>query len=151
MKRKKWLMNGLSVLAILIGGFLLFLAGFMLAALVINGTIRLLGLPDHATPPLAGRIVFLLVLIVLSIVVFLLRLPDVVKATYLTMPLMVALVLMGIVFYGFPTIVVFGIGCLIVLSVVFFLIWKKLSWMYYFATAYVSVLALCILLFRIDI
>ncbi len=112
---------------------------------------RLQGLPANATPPIAGRIAFLLVLTILSVIVFKLHLPDVVKATYLTLPLMVGLVMTGIVLNHFPEIAIIGIGCLIILGVVFFLMWKKLSWMYYFATGYVSVLALMILLFRIDI
>ena len=151
LKGKQWLGNVLSALAIILGGYVLFVAAFMLVAVTVNGMMALMGMPENATPPVAGRIIFLVLLAILSAVVFRLRIPDVVKATYLTMPLMVILVTIGLVFHRLPDIAMAGIGAVVIVGLVLFLVRKKLSWMYYFATAYVSVLALVMMLTGMDI
>lgn len=151
MKLKPYQKNILYVLCIVIGGFILFNLAFLLAALVINASINILGVTENAVPHVVGRVLFLLIVCVISLLVFHSRLNDILKATYLTMPLMVALVIIGLSLYQQPKWLVVGIGVGIICAVIFYLHKKKLSWLYFFSVFYVSVVTLCIMLFNIQI
>ena len=151
MKLKPYQKNVLSALVIIIGGFALFNIAFLLAALVINATMRVLGMAQHEAPSMVGRVLFLILIILSSWFVFRSKLKDLIKATFLTMPLMVVLVMAGISLYQQARWMVAGIGAVFIFSVLYYLYKKKLSWLYYFSTFYVAIVALCVMLFNVEI
>lgn len=151
MKLKLYQKNVLSVLVILVGGFILFNLAFLLAALVINATISVLGIAQNGAPHIVGRVLYLFLIFLISWFVFRSRLNDIIKATFLTMPLMVILVMVGISLYQQSKWMIVGIGAVIICAVLSYLYKKKLSWLYYFSTFYVAVLALCVMLFNVQI
>lgn len=151
MKLKLWQKNVLSMLVIVIGGFILFNLAFLLAALVINATMNVLGMAQNEAPHIVGRVLYLLLIFLISWFVFRSRLNDTIKATFLTMPLMVILVMIGISFYQQSKWMIAGIGAVIICAVLSYLYKKKLSWLYYFSTFYVAALALYILLSGMEI
>jgi len=151
MKLKQYQKNLVSALIIVIGGFVLFNLAFILAALTINITISILGIAENEAPPLISRLVYVILIIIIFWFVFRSRLSDTMKATFLTMPLMVILVATGIAFYQQSKWIIGGISGVIISLVLLYLYKKRLSWVYYFATVYVAILAGCILLFNIQI
>lgn len=145
---KPWLKNILSAVIIVVVGFVLFFVAFLLTALVSSVTEKLFG-PEGR--PYLSKLVMLFIVLLISFFVFRSRFNDLVKASFLTMPLMVVLVLLGILMYPLPQWQLFGAGALIVGGLVFFLYKKKLSWLYFFATFYVTVLVVIILLTGMEI
>ncbi|WP_312694594.1 hypothetical protein [Caproiciproducens sp.] len=151
MKLKPWFKNILSCLVISAGGFVLFNLAFLLAAFVINMAGRIMGISENGAPTVVGRAIFLFLVLLITWGVFNSRLYTLIKATFLTMPLMVILVFAGIQFYKQPMWIIIGIGAAIIGIIFVYLYKKKLSWLYYFSTAYVAVLALLVVLFRMQI
>lgn len=151
MQPKIWQKNVLSLIVIVGVGFILFNVAFILAALVLNGTSRILGADPQAAPPLVGAAIYLVLVLLLSWFVFRSKLNDLVKATFLTMPLMVILMMVGVRIYEQSKWVIAGIGAAIVGAVIFYLYNKKLPWQYYFATFYVALLALFVMLSGMEI
>lgn len=151
MKLKTWHKNILSVFTIMLGGFILFNVAFILAAFVINGLIKIMGMHENASPPFISKALYLILVFLISFGIFKSKLNTLIKATFLTMPLMVVIVMIGILFYRQTKFLVIAIGALIIGSVLFYLYKKKLPWQYYFATLYVAVLGLCIMAFNIQI
>jgi hypothetical protein len=155
MQLKTWHKRVLSAIVVLAGGFVLFNLAFMLAAAVgqlYSLVVRLFG-GQHTTAIESGIWQYIYLVIVLLISWFILRSkwPDLVKATYLTMPLMVVLIMIGILLYEQPQWLPIAIGAVIVGAVILYLYAKKQSWLYYLATAYTGLLALFIVLAGIDI
>lgn len=151
MKLKPWQKNVLSILVITGGGFLLFNLAFMLTALVVRASMLLLGQPEGAVPNLLGRVLAMVLIFFLSWLVLRSKRSDLVKATTLTLPLMVTLVGIGVALSFYSKGVVIGVGSVILGGVIFYLKKNRLPWLYYFATGYVAVLGLAIMLFHIDI
>jgi hypothetical protein len=149
MKGKAWFKNLLSVVCIVVGGFILFNAAFMLAALVIRTLAYIDG--SQGIPPAYGRIVFVILIFVISWFILRSKLNDLIKATYLTMPLMVTLVMIGIFTFQLTELVVYLIGGIVIAAVLFYIYKKKLSWLYTFATVYVGSVALYIMLTGMEI
>ncbi|MDD3997022.1 MAG: hypothetical protein PHH86_04845, partial [Sphaerochaetaceae bacterium] len=79
------------------------------------------------------------------------RLKTIVKATVLELPLMVTLVMAGIYFYGKPICYLILFCTAIIAVVVAYIMYRILSWQYYFAVAAVTVLGVCIMIFNIQI
>jgi hypothetical protein len=69
----------------------------------------------------------------------------------MTVPLMVLLIMIGIGLYGQPIWMIGGISVVIIGATFGYIYINKLSWMYFFATIYVTLLALAILIFQIQI
>lgn len=151
MKTKSWLKNLLSMITIIIGGFILFNFAFLLTALVVRTTMFVIRTPENMPPPYIGRYITVILILIMSYIVFRSRLNDTIKATYLTMPLMVALVMIGLSLYGKPQGVIYGAGALVIFAVTYYIYKKKLSWLYYFATFYVAILGLYIMISGMDI
>lgn len=151
MKLKLYQKNILSLLVIVVGGFILFNLAFLLAALILKVVTSIWGMTEHEGSPVVGKMVYLLILLFISWFVFHSRLNEIIKATYFSMPLMVILVMVGISLYHQSKWLIAGIGTVIICGVLFYLYKKKLSWLYYFSTFYVVVLALCIMLFNIQL
>ena len=155
MKLKTWQKNLLSALIITVGGFLLFNAAFILAAAVhqvCSLIVRLIaGRDDFAVNLMFWQYLFILVVLVISWFIFKSKWKTLIKATYLTMPLMVLLVFAGIRFYEQPQWVPIGIGIILIGAVMFYLYKKKLPWQYYYATIFTGIVALVVVLAEIEI
>ena len=151
MKLKTWQKNALSMFSIIIGGFVLFNVAFLLSAVVMLGWMRIMGMSENYAPPFISKVIYLILILLISVVVLKSKRNTLVKATYFTMPLMVVIVMIGIAFYQQSKMLIFTIGTLIIGSVFFYLYKKKLPWQYYFATLYVAVLGICVIAFDIQI
>lgn len=151
MKLKAWHKNALSILVIIFGGFILFNLAFLLAFLVINTTMKIMGTPQNSAPHFISWAIYLMLILLISFLVFKSKMNTLFKATYLTMPLMIIQVLIGIRFYQQSNFFVAAVGALFIGLVVLFLYKKKMPWQYYFATLYVAVLGICIIVFNIQI
>ena len=151
MKLKSWQKNILSIVIIIVGGFILFNLAFILTALVVRATMLVMGVPENMAPPSIGRYITVFLIFIMSYIVFCSRVNDTIKATFLTMPLMVTLVMIGLSLYGQSKFLIYGAGALVIFVVVFFLYKKKLPWLYYFSTFYVAALGLYIMISGIDI
>ena len=155
MTLKTWQKDVLSALSIVAGGFILFNIAFMLAAGIINGLNWILSLfagnKDFAVNMRFGMYLFAIIVLIISWFIFKSKLPTLVKAIYLPMPLMVLLIMEAIHLFELPKWVPISVGSVIIGAVLLYLYKKKLSWLYYFATLYTGVLALCIAIFNIEI
>lgn len=148
---KTWHKNVLSLFVIVIGGFILFNVAFILAAFVINACISIMEISPDSAPPFIGKAIYLIIIANISLFVFKSKLSTLVKATYLTVPLMVVQVFIGIVLYEQSKFIIAAIAALMISAVILYMYKKKLSWQYYFATLYVAVLGICIMVFNIQI
>jgi len=126
MKLKLYQKNILSVLVIVVGGFILFNLAFLLAAFVINATMSVLGMAQNESPPIVGRVLYLLLIILISWFVFRSRLNDIIKATFFTTPLMIIFAMVGISLYQQSKWLIAGIGSVIAGTVLFYSIKKIL-------------------------
>lgn len=151
MKLKPYQKNVLSAIAVAAGGFILFSLAFILAAIVINGSKSVLGMVENEAPPAIGRVLYLLLIFLISWFIFRSRLSHIVKAAFLAMLLMVILVMAGLSLYQYSKWFTIGTGAVIICAVLSYFHKKKLSWLYYFSTLYVALLGLCIMLFNIQI
>lgn len=88
-------------------------------------------------PPLK-HVTFVGLIIALSWILLRSKLPLLVKAIYLTVPVTVTLVTIGILLYRWP-IIAYMIGTILTLSTLFYLYWYKLTWHYYYAVLFVAV------------
>ncbi len=155
MKLKVWQKNILSALTILVGGFVLFNVAFLLAFIVyrIYGIV-VMSIMDNGGNARAIHFSwhYLYIVIVLILSWFILRrqLTDLVKATFFTMPLIVVLTEVGIQFYQWPFLV-WGVSIFIVSTVLLYLYKMKCSWLYYFATIYVVMVEVFVILSGIEI
>jgi len=137
------------LVAIVVGGFILFNLGFVFAAFVTLGTRIVLG--PVLGSPLLGRLIFLLLISVLSGVIFKSKLPVVAKATYMTLPLITLLIIVGITLFGSPVWITIFLDGLIIGAVLFFLKRNHFTWQFYFAVFYVTSIMLFIGLTGLDI
>jgi hypothetical protein len=155
MKMKTWQKNVLSAVVIVAGGFLLWNIAFLMAYGVMfigNTILTSISGTDTAVNEMIWKYIFVVLILLISLAVFLpKKIPALIKATYLTMPLMVVLIVGGIRFFEYTKWVPISIGAAIIAGVVLFVYMKKLSWLYYFATAYTGIVALIIVLFDIQI
>lgn len=145
------LKNILSAVFIAAVGLLLFNLAFILAAFVINIPINFMGTPENAAPHIVGRVVYIIIVGLISWLILKSKLTDLIKAAFFTVPLMVTLVMIGITVSNQPMWVTVLIGMIIVGAVLWYIYKRRLSWYYSFSTLYVAVLALCIMIFRIEI
>lgn len=156
MKLKQWQKNVLSAVVIAAAGYVLFLAAFLLAAVVMkvySGIVVMFAGESGTAQSIQiyWHYVYLAVVLILSWFILRLKISDLFKAAYLTMPLMVAFVEIGIHLYQQPQWVTAGICATIAGAVLFYIYKKKLSWLYYFSTFYVAATALYVLLSGMEI
>ncbi len=134
-----------EMLGMMMGGFILFNIAFILAfgvhTLVSITFIRQI-VPWHYG--------YIFIIGVLSWFVLKRNLNPFLKATYLTLPLMVGLVEIGLNFYSHP-IWVAVISLIFMSGALFLIIKKKLPWQFYFSVFYVSILGIVIMVFNIQI
>ena len=89
-------------------------------------------------PPLL-HLSFLVIIGVISWFIFKSRLKVIYKAVYLAIPVAVVLVTIGIFLSNFP-IILYPLGTLIVLGILFYLYYKKQSWLYYYTVILFSLI-----------
>lgn len=156
MLEKAWQKNVLSALAIMIGGFVLFNVAFMMAALVNKTTFFLLSLLIRETDSgfeqwfFLWHIFFLVIVLVLSFLILRLPVHDLIKAIYFTMPLAVVITEISVQLYPMQ-VLVYAVNALVIAGVLAFLILKKKSWLYFYATGFVAVVMLVVGILGIDI
>ncbi len=139
----------LEMLFIVLAGFVLFNVAFLMAALVIQG-LGLLSQSETQNPRL-GLMIFGLILLGISWFILRSKLSTLLKATYLTMPLMSAIVIIGVIGYTWPQWMIFAIEGLLIGSVIGTIRMKRLEWEFTFATLYCTGLGLAIIIFNIQI
>lgn len=151
MKLQSWQKNVLSALFITVGAYLLFFLDFLLMGLLARVGVMLMRDSVFLTPGLFARILFGITLLIGLWFVSRSKLPDMLKATYFTLPLMAIYMTIGLALYPEPDLVVVGVGSLVTGAIFFYLYKQKLSWEYYFATIATAITALLVLLLDIQI
>lgn len=154
MKLKAWQKNLLIIICIIIGGFVLLNLAFIITSLLVQGTMWLLQLDPNQAPPLAIFFVPAIFFGGLTWLILQSQLPHVWKATYLVLPLMIVLVVLGVMSSLLSWLtngLVVGIGALFLTFITAIVYWQKLPWMYYLTIAYVAILGLSIIIFNIEI
>ncbi len=141
--------NLLQALFIVVIGFLLFNLAFILLALILNGISMVTQDPVQNND--LGYLIFLIVLLILSWVLFQTKLSILIKASFLTMPVMSVLVMIGVLMFGQPSWLLYGVEGLIIGLILVFLRQMKQPWQYTFAVLYCTVIGLIITLFNIEI
>ena len=147
MKWDKWfnkpiVKNILWILAVTIGGFILWNIAFIFDALfqtVIRGFFGLfITLDENARYywfPWMMHGLFVVVICLISWPIFKSRLGTLYKAVYSTVPLAVIFVTIGVFLYQWPVLVYF-FGGLFGIGVLYYLYTTKKSWIYYYAVIF---------------
>ncbi|MDX9809446.1 MAG: hypothetical protein RBT04_04795 [Sphaerochaetaceae bacterium] len=151
MEIKNWPKQILTSGIMLAGGFVLFNAAFLLFAGIFWAMEALSESTGKLFNPSTSRLLAYLCIMIISGLILSSRLKVIVKATILELPLMVTLVMAGIYFYGKPIYLLILFCAAIIAVVVAYIMYRKLSWQYYFAVASVTVLGVCIMIFNIQI
>lgn len=149
MRMNQAVKKGLEMGFIVMAGFVLFNVAFILVALL-NRAFGYFALGESQNPRITLA-VFVVILIVLSWFVFKSKMSTLLKATYLTMPLMSFLVIAGIYTYPLPQWMTFSLEGLLIGLCVGFIRLKRLEWEYLFSVFYCTLLGLIIVLFNVQI
>lgn len=155
MKLKSVLGIIVSMLTIMLGGFVLFNVSFVILALLSNG----LEVFADTTGEVSREMLQLggLVALVIAIAVaakFLVskeQFKHTLLASMLALFLMIVLVMIGIALYEQSDIVILLAGGVVIIPILILLYMKKANWTYIFATIYASCLGILVMLFKIDI
>lgn len=147
MFKSKWMQIATKIIGITVGGFIGFNLSFLLAAFIIRLVSPNMGMGGNVW----GRNLFIVVIYALFFGVKSLKIPTWIKATVFTMPTMSTLILIGIFGYQLSLPVVMALGTVYSLLVTFILWRLKWDWTYFYALAYVSVLAAYVIMAGIDI
>lgn len=155
MKLKSVLGIIVSMLTIMLGGFVLFNVSFVILALLSNG----LEVFADTTGEVSREMLQLggLVALVIAIAVaakFLVskeQFKHTLLASMLALFLMIVLVMIGIALYEQSDIVILLAGGVVIIPILILLYIKKANWTYTFATIYASCLGILVMLFKIDI
>lgn len=139
---KPWQKNVLSVIVVIIIGFILFLLAFLLLALIINAAESLSPREGGVDVYRWSRIGLLILTVLLLPFVFKSKLTETLKAAYLTLPLMTALVMIGIALHARPSWMTYTSGAIVITATLVYIIMRKKSWVYSFAVVFVAVVAL---------
>ena len=132
--------NVLSAVAVAIGGFILlnfvFLLDFLFqSALRVITRLFRRGPPEMERPgfgPPVNHILFLVLIVLISWLVYRSRLNVLLKAVYTVVPVAVVLATLGIVLNNWPALI-YILGVLFVAAVLIYLYIKKQHWLYFFA------------------
>lgn len=151
MKMEPWIKNILSMIVIVLVGFVLFNLAFLMAYGIITLIMTVTGASSGSPPSTVAFAILLLILWTIAWFIFRSKINDLAKATFLTMPLMSTLVVLYVVTYDLSQWVSIIIGGAFCVAILYFIQLKKLSWLYTFATFYVLVLIAFIKIFDIQI
>lgn len=154
-----WVQKILSVLAISLVGFILlnltFLAAFYFSNLL-DGIMGLFGLTGETLnrdmywyPPLR-HFLFAVVVVVASLLIYKLKISDLIKAIYTPVPVATIMVTFGIFFYTIPALV-YVMGGLFFLGALYYIYQTKQPWVYYYALISTTMLLLYGMLTGVEI
>lgn len=146
-----WIKNILSMIVIVLVGFVLFNLAFLMAYGIISLVTFFTGASSSSPPSTISFAILLLILWIMAWFIFRSRINDLAKATYLTMPLMSTLVVLSVLTFDLSQWVSLIIGGAFSALILYFIRLKKLSWLYTFAVFYVLILIAFIMLFDIQI
>jgi hypothetical protein len=144
MFKNLYIKNILSALAVASFGFILlnltFLLDFLFQSLVL-GFIKLFTPVDLMTthnwlPPIL-HVLFVVIIGLISRLIFRSRLGLLYKAIYMTVPVAVALVTIGIFLYRWP-LIPYPVGGLLVIGTLFYFYRTKQPWLYYYTVILVA-------------
>jgi len=138
----------LEALGIAVIGFVLFNVAFMMFAAIV-GIIMMIAKTSIQNNGL-GFLIFILILLILTTLVFRSKLNIILKSGYLCMPVMSGLVILGILFNK-NQLMVFGFAGLFIGVLLGYLWIKKQPWQYLFSVLYCTALGLIISIFNIQI
>lgn len=130
--------NILSALAVSFFGFILWNLAFVLYALFVKTV--LIFTPVEVVHPSSWYmlLIFAVMLAILSWFVLKSTLPDLIKATWTTVPLVVVLVGIGILTYP-NSLLSFGLSAAVVMLILLYLWLSKTSWIYFYATLFTTI------------
>lgn len=155
MKLKSVLGIIVSMLTIMLGGFVLFNVSFVILALLSNGLEVFADTTGEVSSEmfqLGGYIALVLVIAVSAkFLVSKEQLKHTLLASMLALLLMIVLVMIGIALYEQSDIVILLAGGLVIIPLLIFLYLKKANWTYIFATVYASGLGILVMLINIEI
>ncbi len=148
MKRPAYIQTLIEAILIILIGFVLFNVAFMGVAAIIG----LIGwITQNPTQPNElGSLIFLVLLLILTFLVFKSKLSVLIKAAFLSMPVMSVMVMIGVVFNG-QLILVFGLVGLLLGTLLGSLRLRKAPWQYTFSVLYCLALGIIIVLFNVQI
>lgn len=138
----------LSVLAIIVFGFILLNLAFLFAWLFQTAIVALLrliwseeALMQYLWFPLLVHASFMIVIILISWLVIKSKLKTLPKAIYMTVPFAVIFMTIGIIFYQIQFLV-YLLSTIFLLGVIYYLYRTKQPWLYYFSLFFIVVLIL---------
>lgn len=148
MKRPAFIKKLIEAILIILIGFVLFNVAFMGVAAIIG----LIGwITQNPTQPNElGYLIFLVLLLILTFLVFRSKLSVLIKAAFLSMPVMSIMVMIGVVFND-QLILVFGLVGLLIGALLGYLRVRKAPWQYTFSVLYCLALGIIIVLFNVQI
>jgi hypothetical protein len=138
--KRAYVKNILSALAVAGFGFILLGLTFIFNFLVFQLIDLLIPRnPDYLPQwfPMARHIIFLIIIALISWPIFRSKLPTLVKATFLTVPMAVVLVTIGILFYPSPFLP-YLLGALLTIGVLFYFFRTHKPWLYYYSVILVT-------------
>jgi len=100
-------------------------------------------------PPIM-HFLFIIIIGIISWNIFHLKIKDLYKAAFFTVPLATVYVTFGIFFYKFP-VIVYSLAGLFFISIYYYLIKTKKSWLYYYTLILVSFAMLLVGLLGVEI
>lgn len=145
--KNQWTEKILIMIGISVGSFIGFNIAFILAAFITLSIAQITGQIGYTV----GRFVFLIIIYLVFFGVKRLHIPDWIKASVFSMPIISTLILIGVYGYGLSSYIVIGLGLLFTLSVTYFLYRNKWDWTYYYALSFVSICAAYVIIAGIDI
>lgn len=155
MKLKSVLGIIVSMLTIMLGGFVLFNVSFVILALLSNGLEVFADTTGEVSREMLQLGGFVALVIAIAVAAKFLvskeQLKHTLLASMLALFLMIVLVMIGIALYEQSDIVILLAGGVIIIPILILLYIKKANWTYTFATIYASCLGILVMLFKIDI
>lgn len=143
MLKKDWFKKIAFALLIVAAGFILLILAFILNA-GLQSLFQWLFYPKNEELMMILRwlaplqhILFVVVIGLISWVVFRTKWPAFVKAIYLTVPVAVALVTLGMFTYQMPVVTIV-VGLVLILATLYLFYRLKLSWLYFFSLIFWS-------------
>jgi hypothetical protein len=138
--KKPYARNIMSALAVAAAGLVLLNLTFLLNFLVFRIIDVFMHPANDSLPqwfPLGRRVVFLVLITLISWLVFRSKWPVLLKAIFMTVPTAVALVTIGILLYPWP-ILPYAVGALLTGGILFYFYRSKKPWLYYYSVILVA-------------
>jgi hypothetical protein len=155
MKLKNVISIIVSLLTIMLGGFVLFNLAFILLALLVNGFEVFADSAGEVSREMLQLASYVAIAIAIAVAAKFLLTKEQLKHTLLAsmfaLLIMVVLVMIGIALYKQSDIIILLAGGVVIIPTLILLFMKKANWTYIFATVYASSLGILVMLFNIEI